>query len=162
MTNDVEEGDGLLDDEDFDSLNFFGVAKTFQKTLRNLHCSFGCLGMMNFRTEQFIARMLLLLQYYRTGLVLSKKLDASLAYLQLQLGTNVCPFDLDYEKWGYFAPLSWTKMLWRTLSVSGYSLHLEYEKMANPRAGDKVVADMFQEYSSDKELLTSLQRMSAL
>jgi len=103
--------------------------------------------------------MLLLLEHYRTGLVLSKKLDASLAYLQLQLGTNVCPFDLDYDNWGYFAPLSWTKMLWRTLSVSGFSLHLEYEMMASPRVGDKVVADMFQEYSADKDILTSLQRV---
>ena len=71
----------------------------------------------------------------------------------------MCPFDLDYDKWGYFAPLSWTKMLWRTLRFSGFYFHLEYEKMPDPRAGDKVVADIFQEYSSDKELLASLQRM---
>ena len=106
MTNDVEEGEELLDEEDIDSLNFFGVAITLTKPLRKLHCTFGGIGMMNFRTEQFIARVLLLLQHYRTGSVLSMKLGASLAYLQLQLGTNVCPFDLDYDKWGYLAPLS--------------------------------------------------------
>ena len=97
MTNDVEEGENLLDEEDFDSLNFFGVAITLPKALRKLHCTFGGIGMMNFRTEQFIERVLLLLQHYCTGSSLSMKLDASMAYLQLQLGTNVCPFDLDYD-----------------------------------------------------------------
>ena len=94
ITNDVEEGEELLDEEDDDSLNFFGVAITLTKPLRKLHCTFGGIGMMNFRTEQFIARVLLLLQHYCTG-SLSMKLGASLAYLQLQLGTYVCPFDLD-------------------------------------------------------------------
>ena len=121
MTNDVEEGENLLDDEDFDSLNFFGVAITVPKALRKMHRSFGGIGMMNFCTEQFIERMLLLLQHYHSGSSLSMKLDASMAYLQLQLGTNICPFDLDYERWGHFAPLSWTKMMWKTLKVSVFS-----------------------------------------
>ena len=114
---------------------------------------------MNFCTEQFIERLLLLLQHYHSGSSLSMKLDASMAYLQLQLGTNTCPFDLDYDRWGHFAPLSWTKMMWKTLKVSGFSLHLDYEDIPLPRMGDKVVANMFQEYSSDKDLLMSLQRM---
>ena len=108
MTNDVEEGDTLLDEEDRNSLNFFGVAITLPRSLRKLHCTFGGIGLMDFGTEQLIERIQLLLQHDRTGSILSMKLDASMAYLQLQLGTNVCPFDLDYDQWGHYAPLSWT------------------------------------------------------
>jgi hypothetical protein len=37
---------------------------------------------------------------------LSRKLDASLRYLQLHLGTPCNPLTLDYNKWGHLAPLS--------------------------------------------------------
>ena len=73
--------------------------------------------MMDFKTEQLIERVLLLLQHYRTGSIISMKLDASIAYLQLQLGTNMCPFDLDYDNWGYFVPLSWTKIGVELISI---------------------------------------------
>ena len=106
MPNDVEQGENMLDDEENNSLNFFGVSITLPKGLRKLQRTFGGIGMMNFRTEQFIERILLLLQHYRTGSFISMKFDALMAYLQLQLGTNICPFDLDYDKWGYFVPLS--------------------------------------------------------
>ena len=56
--------------------------------------------MVSLKSRQFIEQTLLLLQHYRTGSIISKKLDVSMAYLQLQLGTNGCPFDLDYAKWG--------------------------------------------------------------
>ena len=64
------------------------------------------------------------------------KATSSLAYLHLQLGTNACPFDLDYDKWSIFAPLSWTKMLWRTMDVSGFSFHLAYDEIDMPRMRD--------------------------
>ena len=43
--------------------------------------------------------------------------------------------------------------------MCGFSFHLKYEEIPKPRNGDKVVAEMFHEYSTDKKLLESLQRM---
>ena len=93
---------------------------------RKLHSTFGGIGLFDFPTEQLIERLNLLLQHYKSTSSLSKKLDASIAYLQLQLGVNVCPLDLCYEDWHFLAPLSWVKMLWKTLSVMGFELHLEH------------------------------------
>ena len=42
------------DEEDFDSLNFFGVAITLPKGLRKLHCTFGGIGMMNFKKSNLL------------------------------------------------------------------------------------------------------------
>jgi hypothetical protein len=72
--------------------------------------------------EQLIGRVNMLMQHYHTSTNLSKKLDASLRYLQLQLGTPNNPFLLDYAVWGYLAPLSWVKILWRTLHH--FDIHL--------------------------------------
>lgn len=83
----------------------------------------------------------------------------SLAFLQLQLGTNICPLDLDYKKWSYLAPLSWTKMLWKTLHVTGFELHLAYDSIPFPRKGDKLVMDILMDRNKDKEQLMALARV---
>ena len=92
-------------------------------------------------TEQLIERLNLLLQHYNTYTPISDKLNASLRYLQLQLGTNKCPLDLPYEEWACLAPLSWVKMLWRTLQVTGFQVHLKYDELAHPRRGDVVAME---------------------
>ena len=102
-------------------------------------------------TEQLIERLNLLLQHYRTYSLLSKKLDTSIAYLQIQLGVNGCPFDLDYRDRHYLAPLSWVKMLWRTLQVMGFELHLEYETIPFPRTGDVLMMDKLRELTGNDE-----------
>ncbi len=74
----------------------------------------------------------MLLQHYHTSTNLSRKLDASPRYLQLQLGIphNIT---LDYDKWGHLAPLSWFKMLWR--SLHHFNIHLHMDGMCiNPAA----------------------------
>ena len=53
----------------------------------------------------------MLMQHYHTSTNLSRKLDASLRYLQLQLGTPHNPFLLDYAVWGHLAPR--TVVIWR-------------------------------------------------
>ena len=50
-------------------------------------------------------------------------------------------------------------MLWKTMDVSGFSFHLAYDEIPMPRSGDWVVAEMFLEYSNDKETLEALQRV---
>ena len=94
-------------------------------------------------------RLNLLLQHYCTGSSLSCKLSASISFLQLQLGVNVCPFDLPYGDWHYMAPLSWVKMLWRTLQVTGFELHLEHEVIPCPRKGDLLIMDRLREMAGN-------------
>ena len=136
ITNDIEAVEKLLDKMDHQMMNALGIASTIKAGWRKLHRTFGGIGLFNIVTEQLIERLNLLLQHYKTCSSLSRKLDASIAYLQLQLGVNTCPFDLDYEDWHYMAPLSWVKMLWRTLQVTGFELHLKYESIPFPRSGE--------------------------
>ena len=83
MTNDLEEEEEVLDKSDYRMLNVLGIASTVKKGWRRIHSTFGRFGLFNFATEQLIERLNLLIQHYNTGSSLSKKLDASLRYLQL-------------------------------------------------------------------------------
>ena len=159
MTNDMEEAEELLDEFDYGLLNILGIARTVKKGWRKLHSTFGGFGIMNLATEQLIERLNLLLQHYNTATPISDKLNSSLRYLQLQLGTNKCPLDLDYDDWAHLAPLSWVKMLWRTLQVTGFQLHLKYEELPPPRRGDVVVMELAMEAGLDKEDLMSMSRV---
>ena len=132
MTNALDEAEDFLGEHDRSLLNISGIARTVKVGWRRIHSTFGGFGIYNFATEQLIERLNLLLQRYNTSTQLSAKLSASLKYLQLQLGTNKCPLDLNYEDWAYLAPLSWVKMLWRTLQVTGFQLHLKYEEISLP------------------------------
>ena len=161
MTNDMEDLDTLLDKTDQKMMNILGIASTIKKGWRKLHSTFGGVGLYNLVTEQLIERLNLLLQHYKAGSSLSGKLDASLAYLQIQLGVNVCPLDLEYDRWHYLAPLSWIKMLWRTLQVTGFEIHLDYDEIRLPRKRDFVLMEKFQELSrgNQKDML-SLSRVT--
>jgi hypothetical protein len=83
------------------------------------------------------------MQHYHTSSNLSRKLDASLRYLQFQLGTPGNPLELDFNVWGYLAPLSWVKMLWKSLYHFNIHLHIAYPIIAIPRERDQVVMERF-------------------
>ena len=110
--------------------------------LRRLQPTFGDFGLFNLATEQLISRVNMLMQHYHTPTNLSRKLDASIRYLQLQIGHNKNPLHLDYNTWGHLAPLSWAKMLWRSLQYYRVSQHMEYKEIPYPRERDKVVMDI--------------------
>jgi hypothetical protein len=97
MTNDLEEAEEFLDKTDHRMLNVLGIARAVKKGWRRIHSTFVGFGLFTFVTEQLIERLNLLLQHYNTGSSISKKLDASLRYLQLQIGTNIYPLDLPYD-----------------------------------------------------------------
>ena len=103
-----------------------------------------------------IERLNLLLQHYNTGLSLSKKLDASLRYLQLQLETNLCPLDLPYDTWACLAPLSWVKVLWR------FTVHLIYTPLPFPRRRDYLIMEYALSKGATKEDLLSILRVKGL
>lgn len=141
-------------------MNVLGVASTVKRGWRKLHLTFGGLGLYSLVTEQLIECLNLLLQHYKTSSPLSRKLDMSLAYFQLQLGVNVYPLDLCYEDWHCMAPLSWVKMLWRTLQVTGFEIHLEYAKIPFPRKRDFLLMVKFCEMcGNDKSEMMSLSRI---
>ncbi len=77
-------------------------------------------------------RINMLLQHYHTSTALSKKLDASFRYLQLQLGTPYNPLTLAFKKWGYLAPVLWVKMLWQSLDTFNIQLHMKYHTLPFP------------------------------
>ncbi len=54
-------------------------------------------------------------------------MDASLRYLQLQIGTNVNPFTLDYEEWSILTLLSWVKILWHTAEMTSVNIQMRYK-----------------------------------
>ncbi len=139
-------------------LNVLGVVRRVTKGLRRLHTSFGGFGMFNLPVEQLICRVNMLMQHYHTSTNLSRKLDASLQYLQLQLGTPHNPFLLDYAVWGHLAPLSWVKMLWQTLHYFNIHLYMAYPSIALPRERDQVLMEIFQSLDLSQETILSLSR----
>jgi hypothetical protein len=143
MTNDLKAADNLLHKEVYKMLNVLGVVRSVTTGLRRLHTSFGGFGLFNLPMEQMICRVNMLMQHYHTSTKVSKKLDASLRYLQLQLGTPHNPFLLDYAVWGHLAPLSWVKMLWRTLNNFDIHLYMAYPSIAPPRERDLVLMEIF-------------------
>ena len=80
----------------------------------------------------------------------------------MQLGTNICPLDLPYDTWAYLAPLSWVKMLWRTLQVSGFTVHLTYTTIPLPQTGDYLIMEYAMSKGATKEDLLSISRVRGL
>ncbi len=105
MTNDIEPAKELLHAEDYKMLNVLGVLRNVTKGLRWIHTTFGGFGLLSLPTEQLISRVNMLMQHYHASTYLGRKLDASIRYLQLQLGTPHNLLTLDYTKWGQLSPL---------------------------------------------------------
>jgi hypothetical protein len=96
------------------------------------------------------------MQHYHTSTNLSRKLDASLRYLQLQLGMPHNLLLLDYDTWGHLAPLLWVKMLWQTLHHFDIHLHMAYPTIALPQERDQVIMEIFLTADLGPNLLRSL------
>jgi hypothetical protein len=111
MTNNIKPAAKLLDNVDYKTINELGILQNVTKGLSKIHMTFDGFGLFDLSTEQLISRVNMFFQHYHMFTNLSKKLDASLGYLQLQLGTPHNSFTQDYSKWGCLAPLSWVKML---------------------------------------------------
>jgi hypothetical protein len=100
----------------------------------------------------------MLMQHYHTSTNLGRKLDASLRYLQLQLGTPHNPLTLVYAKWGQLAPLSWVKMLWRLLHHFDIHLHMYFSTIPLPRERDQVLMEIFFTGDLSPETIRSIGR----
>ena len=108
--------------------------------------------------EQFISRINTFFQHYHMPSNISKKLDMSLRYLQLQIGTPHNPLTLDYKKQGFLALLLWVKMLWRLLQHFDITLHMNFPSVPHQCKQDQVLMDIIQEYDLAKAKVKSLNR----
>ena len=50
-------------------------------------------------------------------------------------------------------------MLWRTLQITGFQVHLNYDESPHPRCGDVVVMEFAMSMGLDKEDLVSMSRV---
>jgi hypothetical protein len=151
MTNDMEVADKLLNNPDYKTLNILGIFHNVSTGLQKLHTTFSGLRLFSLPTKQLISQVNMLFQHYHVSTNLSQKLDASLRYLQLQLGTLQNLLMLDFTKWGHLAPLSWVKMLWKSLYHFNIQLYTSFPMIPNPREQDQVIMDIFflQDLGSD-------------
>ncbi len=140
MTNYIEPAKELLHAKDYKMLNVLGVLQNVTKGLCRIHTTFGGFGLLSLPTERLISRVNMLMQHYHASTNLGRKLDASLQYLQLQLGTPHNPLALDYAKWGQLSPLCWVKMLWRSLQHFDI---MDFKKIPFPRERDQVIMENF-------------------
>jgi hypothetical protein len=124
------------------TLNVLGILHNFTKGLRKIHTTFGGFGLFDLSTEQLISRVNMIFQHYHVSTNLSKKLDASLGYLQLQLGTPHNPFTQDYSKWGCLTPLSWVKMLWKSIHHFNITLYMFFPTIKLPRERDQAIMEI--------------------
>jgi hypothetical protein len=95
MTNHMKPTSTLLDNMDNKTLDILVILRNVMKGVRRLHTTFGGFGMFNLPTEQLISCVNMFFQHCHVSTNLSKKLDASLRYLQLQIGTPHNPFTLN-------------------------------------------------------------------
>ena len=93
MTNDLMAPESIFNKANYEMMPILGVVRMVKLELRKLHTTFGGFGLFHLPTEQLICRLNMLLQHYHTATALSKKLDASFKYLQLQLGTPYNPLN---------------------------------------------------------------------
>jgi hypothetical protein len=142
MKNDIKSAAKLLDNVNYKTLNVLGILRNVTKGRRKINSTFGGFDLFNLSTEQLISRVNMFFQHYHVSTNLSKKLDASLGYLQLQLGTPHNPFTQDYSKWGCLAPLSWVRMLWKSFHHFDITLYMSFLTIKLPRERDQAIMDI--------------------
>jgi hypothetical protein len=93
-------------------LSSMGVNQHVKIEWRKLAREFGGIGLFNLTIKQFIGWAELILQHYRTGLTISKKMRASLVAAQLEIGCNGNPLNECYDTLGILATNGWIKAVW--------------------------------------------------
>ncbi len=95
------------------------------------------------------------MQHYHTSTIVSRKLDASLRYLQLQIRTNCNPLLLSYDEWSFLVTLSWVKMLWHTEEMMQVEIQMKYNDIPLPRQQDCLLIDIFDSANPLEEAMVS-------
>lgn len=159
LVNDVEEIEDLFSKLDYALLPVLGIVRTVKKGWRRLLTTFSDFGLRSLPTEQLISRLNLFIQHWQTGSSLSNKLSISMHYLQLQLGTNNCPFKLPYNDWHFLSWRCWLKMLWRTVQMAKLDLFVAYQVVPLPWEKDILLMELFKSEGCSPDLLLRLNRV---
>ena len=158
LGNNYKTADDLFRKLEFQLLPLLGVNRHIKKGWRRLPPAFGGVGLFSLPIEQIICRCNLFLQHYRTTSSLGKKIDMTLHWLQLQLGTHHCPLRLDYEQWKHLATDSWIKALWESLSLFPIDLEIRFDEIPLPRRFDDTIMNTLLPYTSSVTELRAINR----
>jgi hypothetical protein len=159
MTNEIKPAATPLDEVDYKTLNVLGILQNLTKGLHKIHTAFRGCRLFDLATEQLISRVNMFFQHYHISTNLSKKLNASRGYLQLQVSTPQNPFTQDYSRWGKLGPLSWVKMLlWKSLYYFDITLHMLFPTIAPPQEHDQVIMEIIFSQNFDFTEITRINR----
>lgn len=159
LSNNYDDASTLLNRLEFQMLPLLGVNRHIRKGWRQLPQAFGGVGLLSLPLEQIICRCSLFIQHYRTPSSLGKKIDITLHWLQLQLGTNGNPLELDYNYWNCLATDSWIKALWESLAIFPVQLEILYDTIPLPRDGDNTIMSFLRVHiGQDVATLRSINR----
>jgi hypothetical protein len=158
MTNNITPAKKLLNNVDYNTLDVLGILRNVTKGLMKIHTTFGGFGLFDLPTEQLISRVNMFFQQLHVSTNLSKKPDALLGYLQLQIGTPNTPFLQNYARWGDLAPLSWVKMLWKSLHYFEITLYMQFPNITPPQERDQVIMDIIFSHPLDSTKIARLNR----
>ena len=149
----------MLGNCDYKILPLLGVNRHIKKGYRTLPRAFGGIGLFSFPIEQMICWMNMLVQHFGVPSVLGRKFSASLEALQLELGTNGNPLDLDFDRYGDLATPCWFKSLWERMWAYNFRIHLTCEEIPFPRKGDKLLVEILLEEGHTGDGLRQLNRV---
>ena len=69
----------------------------------------------------------MLIQHFGVPSVLGQKFQASLEALQLKVGVNTNPLNLDYSRYEMLPMRCWCKTVWERMCYYSFTLHLDLE-----------------------------------
>ena len=135
-----------------------GINRNIKRGWRHIGQVFGGIGLRRLLPEVLMARINLFLQHFRSESLVGTSLMSSLEHLQLEAGFDNCPLNRPYNPIGPFTTRCWIRSLWESLDYCGVELVVDYPTIPKPRAGDKLLVDIFVEGGSQGSILESLQR----
>ncbi len=114
--------------------------------------------MFDLPTGELTSHVNIFFQHYHVSTNISKKSDASLGYLQLQIGTLQNPFSLDYTRWGILTHLSWVKMLRKSLHHFDTTLYMAYPTISFPCKCNQVIVEIILSHDLNPTAIRGLNR----
>ncbi len=116
------------------------------------------IGFFNLSIKQYISWLKVLLQHYGASFMTSKKLQASLEAMQLEVGCRGDPLNKNYGKLGLLAMEGWVEAVWEHASYFGYTVMLDYPIELLPWERDCYLVDIFLESGKTGRELLGLNR----
>ena len=128
-----------LGSADYYILSNLGVVRSITREWRYLPATFGGMELFELPIETTAATISSFLQHYSTGSQIDIALTAAMQYLQLEIGVDRCPFEMDFTVWGPLATDTWVKALWEKIDHYGLILDMDYPTIPLPRENDALI-----------------------